>query len=100
MNTTKFSEMPAEERTKLIEDIGEMLIKHDLPAEVKVVQEVVYNMQETKGEHNVSCVVKKEMPNSLKDKVDAFNAEVKTLTDGKEGVSIGPTCTVAAGMPY
>lgn len=40
------------------------------------------------------------MPTSLKANVEAFNAEVKALTDGIEGVSISLACTVTAGMKY
>jgi hypothetical protein len=42
---TKFGDMSSDEQKVLVADIGKMLNKHGIPAEVKIVQEIVYNMQ-------------------------------------------------------
>lgn len=97
---SEFSKMDEAEKSKLITDIRDLLKTHNVPAEVKVVHEVVHNMQEENGEHNQTLVVRKEMPQSLKDNVDAFNREVKALTEGKQGVSVAVSCAVTAGSPY
>jgi len=96
----KFSDMSAEEQNAIITKIGDLLVKHKIPADVKTIQEVVCNVKGKEIEHNVSLVVKKELPPSMKDSADAFNKEAKEITEGIEGASISATCVVGAGQKY
>jgi len=77
-----------------------LLAKHEIPATVKVSQEVVHNMKQTEGEHNNTLVCKQDLPLSMKDKAEAFNKDVKDITEGINGVVVSVACTVSAGSPY
>lgn len=96
----EFGTMSAAEQTEIRDKLAELIVKHGLPLDIKTIQEVVYNMQKTDGEHNVSLVVRGEMPQSLKEKVDAFNAEVKDITAGISGIVCSVNCQVTAGSKY
>lgn len=97
-----FSDMTADERNALKFELGELLLNNGIPADIKVIDEVVCNLQDggDKVEHNVSLVIRKELPESYKQKVDDFMAAAKAKTEGIEGVQISVSCTVTAGQKY
>jgi len=40
----EFGTMSAAEQTEIRDKLGELIVKHGLPVDIKTVQEVVYNM--------------------------------------------------------
>lgn len=61
------SELTTEERKALVNDLGLLLNDHQIPSDIKVVHEVVCNLQSGEPvEHNVSLVIRKELPQSHK----------------------------------
>lgn len=96
----KFSDLSSDERGALIKNIGELLNKHGLSADVKSVREVVCDMKADSIEDNQSLVISKELPPSKKEAAAAFNAEVKSLVEGIEGIQINLNSVVGAGQKY
>jgi uncharacterized protein YaaR (DUF327 family) len=97
---TSFGSKTAEEQQALIKNIGDLLVKHGIPADVKTVKEVVCNLKGNEVENNTSVVIKKDCPQSLKKNIDEFKEAVKEFTEGVEGIQIQLICAVGAGSKY
>jgi hypothetical protein len=76
------------------------LIKHKIPADVKVVKEIVCNIKESEVQENVNLVVKKDCPQSMKEAIALFKSDAEEFTKGVQGIQIGLVCAVGAGSKY
>lgn len=95
-----FGAKSAEEQAQMVKQIGDLLTKHGIPADVKTVQEVVCDIKGSEVEHNVSLVVRKELPMSMKPQIEAFTKEVQPLIEGVKDVTVQLVNSVGAGMKY
>lgn len=96
-----YSKMSQDERQALVAELGELLLNNGIPADIKTVHEVVFNFQNSDDiEHDVTLVIRKELPQSYKKNVDEFTAAAKERIQGIEGVQVSVAVTVAAGQKY
>lgn len=84
----------------LKKQIGELLLKHNLPAMINEVREVVCAVAADEVDDSTKLVVSKTFSSSYSESVKAFNEEVKPLIEGNENVDIEVTASISAGDMY
>ena len=96
------SKMTADERTKLVGELGAAIKKHGLEAElqVKTSRETVCALAAPGVEDKFEISVEKACKPDLKEKVDAFKAEAEPLVKDVEGASIKVNIQLGAGCMY
>jgi len=91
----------ADEKAKLISDIGAVLKEHGLgDVEVKTVTEDVTNLSGKTNERNISLSVSKELPSTKADQAKAFSEAIKPVIEGIDEVSINVVSKLGAGDAY
>jgi len=96
-----FSDMAAAEQKALVTKIAECLKKHGLEdTEVSIYREEVCQLTAPDVKGRTLCKVEKKLPTTKQAQADAFNADIKTITEGVEGVSVSVVCAINAGDMY
>jgi len=97
----KFGEMSADEQKQLCTKIAECLKENQLEnVPVTIYREEVAALAAAEVEGNLALKVAKQLPSTESEKAEKFNAAVKTITEGVEGVSIAVNSVVGAGDMY
>lgn len=97
-----FANMTKDERDALITKLKEAITKHGLQDKLKieVIRQTVCPLGADKVQDDKFLVLKQSFNPDMKEKIDAFKADIKPFTDGVENVEIEVSVQMGAGCKY
>ena len=92
--------MDGDSQQALVKQIGQLLLDHNIDADVEIYRESVCALGGNEVQEKRTLMVNKDLPSSDADKADAFNAALKDVTKGVEGLDINVVSKLGAGDKY
>merc|ERR1719450_1978821 len=97
----QFGDLSAAEQKELVTKIAQCLKDNGLEdTEVSIYREEVAQLTAAEVKGRTSLSVEKKLPTTKQAQADAFNAAVKPIIEGYEGIKMSVVCAINAGDMY